>query len=69
LTALGVVAGVALSFALARTLSSMLFEIQIHDAVTFVLAPVVLAAVAFLACYFPARRATRVNPMIALRVD
>lgn len=69
LTALGIAGGVALSFILSRTLSSMLYDVTAHDPVVFVCAPLILALVALAACYFPARRATRVNPTIALRQD
>ncbi|MEP6778870.1 MAG: ABC transporter permease [Gemmatimonadaceae bacterium] len=69
LTTIGVALGVSLSYSLARLLSSMVFDVQVHDALTFVLVPIVFAGIAFLACYFPARRATRVSPMLALRAE
>lgn len=69
LTAIGTVAGMALSMALGKVLSTFLFRVGAVDAVVFVTAPAVLAAVSLLACYVPARRASRVDPMIALRYE
>ena len=65
----GVAAGIAGSIALARVMASLLFGIGQWDPATFVAAPVLLAAVAALAMYFPAHRATRVDPMVALREE
>jgi putative ABC transport system permease protein len=47
----------------------MLFEISTTDLMTFASVPLILAAVTLLACYIPARRATRVDPMVALRYE
>lgn len=69
LVVLGIIVGVVLSFALSRTLSSLLYDVPAQDPLAFVGAPVVLAAIALLACYIPARRATRVSPTMALRQD
>jgi putative ABC transport system permease protein len=63
----GVVLGLAASIALARFLQSLLFEVAPRDPVVFGGVAVVLFAVAMAACYIPALRATRVDPMIALR--
>ena len=52
-----------------RYLKTLLFGITPLDPATFVVAPAVLAAVALLTCYLPARRATRIDPMIALRSE
>ena len=67
LVAGGVLAGMALSLIGARAVESMLFVVTSRDAVTFVLVPSILTLVAILACWIPARRATRIDPMVALR--
>jgi putative ABC transport system permease protein len=67
LTAVGIGIGVALAFAGTRLLESVLFGVASADVTTFVGIPMLLAAVALLASYIPARRATRVDPMEALR--
>ena len=64
---LGMVLGLAASVGLARLLQSLLFDVTPHDATVFTGVAVVLFTVAMAACYIPARRATRVDPMIALR--
>jgi predicted permease len=69
LALIGVVIGFALSLALARALSSVLIGVSAYDLTTFVLVPLLLAVVAFVACLIPARRATRVNPLVALRYE
>ena len=65
----GTVIGIALSFALTRTIVSLLFEIRPTDLKTFVGAAMVLLVAALLACYVPARRATKVDPLVALRYE
>ena len=59
--------GLAASVVLAKFLQSLLFEVTPRDPIVFGGVAVVLFAVAMTACYIPARRATRVDPMIALR--
>lgn len=67
MTALGVVIGLAGAFGLTRVMSSMLYGVKPSDPLTFVLVSLLLTCVALLACYLPARSATRVDPIIALR--
>ena len=69
LVAAGAIAGVAAAAASSRILESFLYGITTDDRLTFVAAPLVLVAVALVACYVPARRATRVNPMEVLRFE
>ena len=65
----GVIAGLGLAAALTPLLSGMLFGVRPSDPLTYVFIGFVLGAVGLLACYVPARRATRVDPMIALRCE
>ncbi len=67
LTALGVAIGLSGAFALTRVLRSLLFGIEPFDALTLCAVAFLLCAIALLACWFPARRAASVNPLIALR--
>ena len=67
LTLAGVALGLAASFALTRYLGSMLLGVTSTDAVTFSAAAISLCAVALFACFIPARRAIRIDPMVALR--
>jgi putative ABC transport system permease protein len=68
-TLTGVAVGVAGSFAAARAIQSLLFGVEPTDPLTFAGVAIALMAVAGLACYLPARRATKVDPMVALRTD
>jgi predicted permease len=69
LAGVGVVIGLLLALALVRVLSALLIGISGYDVGIFVIVPLLLATVALVACYLPARRATKVDPLIALRYE
>jgi len=69
LTLIGLGIGIVISLALTRLMESLLFGVSATDPLTFVCISLLLAMVALLASYLPARRATRVDPMIALRYE
>ena len=63
----GVVLGIVAALFLTRVLRSQLYGVSTTDPITFIIAPVALALVAFVACYVPARRAVRIQPVTAQR--
>jgi ABC-type antimicrobial peptide transport system permease subunit len=67
LAGVGIVAGLVFSAFTASLMASLLYGVRPHDPAVFLIVPLLLLAVATLASYLPARRATKVNPMIALR--
>ena len=69
LAVIGVAIGLLLSLGLARALTSLLIGVSGYDVTTFVLVPALLVLVAFVACYLPARRATKIDPLVALRYE
>jgi ABC-type antimicrobial peptide transport system permease subunit len=69
LVAIGLVLGLAVAAALTRYLESLLFHVQPVDRGVFGAVGLILAAVAVLACYLPARRATRTDPLVTLRYE
>lgn len=69
LTGIGVALGVILSLVLGRLMTSLLFGVSATDPLTFVAVTLLLSFIALCACYIPARRATRVDPMISLRSE
>ncbi len=69
LALIGVAVGVAAAFGLSRLIASFLFGVQAWDPAVFLIVPVLLSAVALLAVWFPARRATRIDPLDALRYE
>jgi len=69
LALVGVLIGSLGAFAMTRLIAKLLFDVSPTDASTFVLVSVLMTVVALLACYLPARRATRVDPLVALRYE
>jgi putative ABC transport system permease protein len=69
LSILGVVIGLGVAVAMTRILTSLLFGVSVLEPITFVSVSLLILAVALTACYLPARKATKVNPMVALKYD
>jgi len=69
LAVIGVVVGLAAAFGLTRLMASFLFGVQARDPMVFIVMPLLLTIVSILAVWFPARRASTVNPLVALRYE
>jgi len=69
LAAVGVLVGIAIALPVSRFASTLLYGVSPSDPLTYTVIAVLLMAVAFLACYVPARRATRIDPLVALRFE
>ena len=69
LAGIGVLVGVAIALPITRFASTLLYGVSVWDPLTYISITVLLMAVAFLACYVPARRATRIDPLVALRFE
>ncbi|MGC1106615.1 MAG: FtsX-like permease family protein, partial [Candidatus Acidiferrales bacterium] len=69
LTLIGVAIGIIVALGVTRLINSMIFGVTPYDPITFITVAITLVAVAFLACYIPARRAMRVDPIVALRYE
>jgi ABC-type antimicrobial peptide transport system permease subunit len=69
LISVGIIAGLLGAVLLSRLLNSLLFEVSSRDPLTYLAGAALIAAVSLLACLLPARRATRVDPMLALRYE
>jgi ABC-type antimicrobial peptide transport system permease subunit len=69
LAMIGVGAGIIVALGTSRALVTMLYEVTPNDPLTFIAVPILFAVVALVACYIPARRGMRVDPLVALRYE
>jgi putative ABC transport system permease protein len=69
LAGVGVLVGVAIALPITRFAATLLYGVSVWDPVTYISITCILMAVALLACYIPARRATRIDPLVALRFE
>jgi ABC-type antimicrobial peptide transport system permease subunit len=69
LTAIGAAIGLTLSLLASQVLGSLLVGVSARDPGVYIVVPLVLASISLLACYIPARRAARIDPLLALRQD
>jgi putative ABC transport system permease protein len=69
MTAAGTAVGIVAALMTARLMTGLLFGVSAIDPLTFVVIPLLVAAVALVACWLPARRATTVDPLVALRTE
>ncbi|MGA9585754.1 MAG: FtsX-like permease family protein, partial [Terracidiphilus sp.] len=69
LSAIAMLVGWPAAWMLSKLASSFLYGIQPHDLMTFIVVPIILSAIAFIACWLPARRAASTNPVQALRAE
>jgi ABC-type antimicrobial peptide transport system permease subunit len=69
LAVVGIAVGILVALGATRSLTTLLYQVAPNDPLTFVAVPILFVAVAIAACYLPARRATYINPLVALRFE